>query len=146
MRRSSRDLFIWLMVVIPRRHLNELQSSNEKVRIGLIDLDWSQYKALSDQPDYWSNWMLDQCIDLLGQLQQLRLAGLLSQARAAEPLAVPSDYKGPLRMHHLNLSPQDASDLYTFILAARDAGLSTPQTQKRIETMHANSSSCRRSM
>ena len=28
-------------------------------------MDWGEYKALCDRPDYWSAWMINQCTQLL---------------------------------------------------------------------------------
>jgi hypothetical protein len=28
-------------------------------------MNWGEYKARCDQPDYWSAWMTNQCIQLL---------------------------------------------------------------------------------
>ena len=75
--------------------------------------------------------MLDQCVDLLTQQRKSRLADLLRQAREAAPLAVPDDYKGPIRMHRLKLSAADATELYQCIRAAQNAGMTTAQTRTR---------------
>ena len=94
-------------------------------------LDWQTYKQLSDQPEYWSNWMLTQCIDLLGQLDQAELATQLQTALAQAPLDTPADYKGPLRMHRLQLSAADAQRLAAAIEQANAQSLTTEQTASR---------------
>ena len=112
-------------------------------------MDWETYKRLSDQPQFWSNWMLAQCIELLEQIVQspagrerteslgtrsVRLEALVSALRDAldrPHLATPPDYKGPLRMHELNLSVDDAKLLYDSVLLADAQGLVTAATAER---------------
>ena len=58
-------------------------------------MEWPAYRVLCDQPDYWSGWMLDQCVELFEQLGDDTLAARLRSARAGEPLPVPDDFDGP---------------------------------------------------
>ena len=56
-------------------------------------MEWPAYRVLCDQPDYWSGWMLDQCVELFEQLGDDTLAARLRSARAGEPLPVPDDLR-----------------------------------------------------
>ena len=82
-------------------------------------MDWTRYKALCDQPDYWSRWMLEQCIELFQQLGEASLSHVLQQALQHPPLDTPADHRGhaATQMFHLTLP-----------VAQRDAALSAVQT------------------
>ncbi|CAN0537016.1 unnamed protein product [Scytosiphon promiscuus] len=44
-------------------------------------MEWARYKALCDQPDVWSGWMLDQCAELFELQDEQALADRLRQIR-----------------------------------------------------------------
>ncbi|MEM7100752.1 MAG: hypothetical protein AAF541_20990 [Pseudomonadota bacterium] len=94
-------------------------------------MDWDTYKVLADRPDYWSNWMLDQCIELMELLDCPDLLPPLRSALLETPLETPPDYKGPLRMHRLSMSPDQAGGLHTAVRRAVEEGVRTSQTQDR---------------
>jgi hypothetical protein len=96
-------------------------------------MEWSYYKVLCDQPDYWSRWMLEQCVDLLEQLEKPHLHGLLSEAMHTTPLAVPADHKGALatQMFKLSLSKNQRLEILTAIESAVEGGLATQHTANR---------------
>ncbi len=96
-------------------------------------MKWSTYKQLCDRPDYWSRWMLEQCIDLLAQLHEESLRGVLEQALQGEALPVPEDHRGPVAsaMYHLMLSGESRLAMVSAISKARELGLYTAQTEGR---------------
>lgn len=96
-------------------------------------MDWLTYKRLCDQPDLWSRWMLEQCIDLLGQLEQVGLAGGLQNALSGQALATPVDHQGghAVQMYVLRLSLEERRAICRAIEQAVSVGLSTAQTQSR---------------
>ena len=96
-------------------------------------MQWSNYKALCDRPDYWSRWMLDQCIELLQLQQRDDLAALLMRGIEAEPLARPADHKGPaaVHMHRLELTLRVRAEICEAIEQADASGLRTEQTAER---------------
>ncbi len=77
--------------------------------------------------------MLEQCIDLLGQLERAELSRPLLHAVAQAPLEVPADHKGSdaTRVFPLLLTPRERADILQAILDAERLGLRTPQTAKR---------------
>ncbi len=96
-------------------------------------MDWQTYKALCDRPDHWTRWMLEQCIDLLGQLERAELSSLLLNAVAQTPIDVPADHKGPAATHviPLALTPVQRADILQAVMDAERLGLRTPQTAGR---------------
>lgn len=58
-------------------------------------MDWSEYKKLCDQPDYWSHWMLNRCLELIAQPEAQDLVAAIQQALEGDPLDRPKDHKGP---------------------------------------------------
>lgn len=96
-------------------------------------MEWSRYKALCDQPDYWSRWMLEQCIDVFETLQEGELAAQLEQALTGAPLAVPADHKNhpATHMFQLNLPAPSRIAAFTAIETAIAQGVVTPQTRSR---------------
>lgn len=96
-------------------------------------MDWETYKALCDRPDYWTRWMLEQCIDLVAQLERADLSDLLLTAAAAPSLDVPRDHKGPdaTRVVQLSLTAAQRAAMLEAIIEAERLGLRTPQTAAR---------------
>ena len=96
-------------------------------------MEWSSYKVLCDQPDYWSRWMLEQCIDLLTQLEKPHLQELLADALGTLPLAFPADHTGPpaTQMFQLSLSKMQRLHVFSAIEQAAEQGLWTQHTRDR---------------
>ena len=96
-------------------------------------MDWVRYKQLCDQPDYWSRWMLEQCIELFTVLREEQLVAQLHLALAGDPLPVPPDHKGPAgtQMYNLCLSPEQRTAGVEAIETAAVRGIVTRQTQAR---------------
>ena len=96
-------------------------------------MNWTTYKLLCDRPDYWSRWMLEQCCQLLVQLDESSLRLALEQALNSEPLLTPPDHTGvaATQMFHLQLSPALRQDLLAAIQQASELKLTTPHTQAR---------------
>ena len=96
-------------------------------------MDWTCYKALCDRPDYWSHWMLEQCIELFAQLGEHSLSARLQQALSSEPLRSPPGHRGPpaTRMYRLELSPNQRRCAVHAIERAARQGLCTPATAQR---------------
>jgi hypothetical protein len=96
-------------------------------------MDWPTYKRLCDQPDHWSRWMLEQCTDLLGQLQEDGLVGALQRALSGQALATPVDHQGgqAVQIYVLRLPLDQRREICRAIEQAVSAGLSTAQTKSR---------------
>ncbi len=77
--------------------------------------------------------MLEQCIDLLGQLGEMDLQGLLLTALEQPPLMVPSDHTGPAatRMFQLALTVEQRREVLQAVTRAHHLNLSTIATQQR---------------
>ena len=77
--------------------------------------------------------MLEQCIDLMAQLERAELSRLLLEAVAQTPIEVPSDHKGPdaTRVVPLLLSPGERLEILEAVIDADRRGLRTPQTARR---------------
>ncbi|XOV84374.1 MAG: hypothetical protein ACFHXK_04505 [bacterium] len=96
-------------------------------------MDWPTYKTLSDHPLYWTRWMLEQCIDLLGQMQEDDLAACLQRSLYTKPLPVPQDHRGPdaTRMYAVQLSHAQSQQVLKALRRAEEIGLSTAATARR---------------
>jgi len=96
-------------------------------------VNWSHYKALCDQPDYWSRWMLEQCVDLLGQLCECALQDVLLRALDAQPLEMPVDHTGPAstQMFRLTCPATLRDEFLRAISQASERGLATTDTRER---------------
>ncbi|MEE4281203.1 MAG: hypothetical protein V2I41_04625 [Pseudomonadales bacterium] len=96
-------------------------------------MDWHTYKTLSDHPLYWTRWMLEQCVDLLRQMQEQQLAGYLQAALRSPPLPVPEDHFGPdaTRMFAVQLSIADGKRMLEAMQHAEQQGLYTSATAGR---------------
>ena len=96
-------------------------------------MDWAEYKALCDQPNVWSSWMLAQCADLFMQLGEPSLAARLQDARQARSIQQPADFKlnPDLTMHPLNLSVAEREQGLTLMQRAAQLGLTTDATRQR---------------
>ena len=96
-------------------------------------MNWATYKLLCDRPDYWSRWMLEQCCQLLVQLDESSLRLVLEQALNSEPLLTPVDHTGTdaTQMFRLQLSLEQRQNLLVAIQQASACKLTTPHTQAR---------------
>ena len=96
-------------------------------------MQWSTYKSLCDRPDYWSRWMLDQCMELLHQQNLAALGQVLADAVTDHPLDVPADHAGPptTRMHRVSLSVALRHEILAALEHASARGMITPQTAGR---------------
>lgn len=96
-------------------------------------MEWARYKALCDQPDVWSGWMLDQCAELFELQDEQALADRLRQIRKSEPLATPPDHKGSelSAMYVLDLTHAERQRGLALIHSALAADLRTEATRQR---------------
>ena len=96
-------------------------------------MQWETYKALCDQPDHWSRWMLEQCADLMAQLQRADLQALLEAALEQPPLPMPPDHRGSaaVQMYQLQLTRPQREALLAAVAEAQHKGLTTSQTAQR---------------
>lgn len=77
--------------------------------------------------------MLEQCIDLLRQMQEEQLAGCLQRVLQTSPLPVPEDHRGPdaTRMFAVQLKVADGKRVLAALQRAEQLGLSTSATAER---------------
>jgi hypothetical protein len=96
-------------------------------------LDWSTYKKMCDQPDYWSRWMVEQSVELLRALSIHDVAQRLQNALTQTALPAPADFKGAQTQHmfHVQLSHRDAVAGLAGIKLACARGLTTDATRQR---------------
>lgn len=96
-------------------------------------MDWSTYKTLCDQPDIWSRWMLEQCIELFAKMGEASLSDQLARALHGPPLACPVDFRGgpELRMFRLELSYGERQSGLRLIQDAHILGVRSAGTQTR---------------
>lgn len=96
-------------------------------------MDWARYRELCDQPEYWSRWMLEQCLELFRAQGHAALAEALTLALATQPLERPQDFSGPASTHmfHMALPPQLRREGCTLVERAAAAGLTTSGTSQR---------------
>lgn len=65
-------------------------------------MDWSRYRELSDRPDYWTRWMLEETLTLLrsrasasgGEDLAETVLARLEAALAGDPLPKPDGHRG----------------------------------------------------
>ncbi|MDA1073405.1 MAG: hypothetical protein O3A63_01420 [Proteobacteria bacterium] len=83
-------------------------------------MDWETYKALCDQPQYWSRWMLEQTRNLLESRNPVAVK--IAQALKAVPLLKPPDHTGDKRtdMFAIDLGEAEVSDILAAIRRAHD--------------------------
>ena len=67
-------------------------------------MEWPEYKTLCDQPDHWSRWMLEQCLQIFLSDGDADLVDELSRALQTAPLAKPADHRGPRETDMFRLS------------------------------------------
>ncbi len=106
-------------------------------------MDWVRYQALADSPGWWTRWLLQQTLDLLGQQSPaqldlstdsyVRLQHRIRLALQRPPLPKPAGFKaGAITdLLILHLSPQHAESVVRLIHHAQALGLTTPATRAR---------------
>ncbi len=98
-------------------------------------MDWATYKALCNQPDVWSRWMLEQSEELLTLLAENELCLLLHNARSAQPLPMPEDHRlqghQPVQMFQLRLPQAVRRQILAVMQRAKVRGLFTEATRER---------------
>ena len=96
-------------------------------------VDWARYKSLCDRPDYWSRWMLEQCIELFRQLDEDGLSSHLEQTLRQLPLDTPGDHHGhpATHMFRLDLSVPQRRIALSTVQQAIDLGIRTRNTAER---------------
>jgi hypothetical protein len=94
-------------------------------------MKWNEYKRLCDSPQVFSRWMLEQCIELLGN--DLRLRNLLARELGGRSLDKPRDHRGGTQtdMFEVALSLNDARAVHAIIGDAVREGRTTEQTGPR---------------
>ena len=96
-------------------------------------MDWADYKALCDRPDYFSFWMLSQSKELFEQMSQEELVARIQSALTKEPLPRPSDHHGPeaTLMFLLDFSVAERERALACMTSAQANGLRTSATTDR---------------
>lgn len=99
-------------------------------------MNWGEYKALCDRPDYWSAWMANQCIQLLhgSDLAGAQEASAVLHQDLCQPaLARPVGHKGNADtwMYRVSLSAAQCEILLEAIGLAQAQGQRTIGTQTR---------------
>ena len=93
-------------------------------------MDWECYKQLCDEPRFWSRWMLDQTLELLGKAE---VSELIRYAMVQPPLVKPDDHRGgrATDMFELRLTPTEANEVSERVTVAIAEGKTTTGTKKR---------------
>ena len=99
-------------------------------------MDWDTYKALCDQPDVWSRWMLEQTAELLSTDPRDDVRALTSVVLAAldaTPLDKPAGHKGgdATDMFQLVLDPETVNVVRHAVADAADTGRTSSGTAGR---------------
>ena len=96
-------------------------------------MDWPEYKRLCDRPDYWSHWMLNQCLELIKHQGSTGLQEAIQAALVNEPLHRPADHAGPQSTFMYKFSP--SLSLSELLLAeiekAQKTNITTVATRER---------------
>jgi len=92
-------------------------------------MSWSRYKAIADQPNVFSRWMLEQSAELLPP----GLAVLLLESLNQQPVDKPSDHKGGTLtdMFELRMTSEDAGQILEYVDKACTEGQTTSATVER---------------
>ena len=87
-------------------------------------MKWSSYKALCDEPRYWSRWMLEHSSRLFASMGAHDLEQALNVERLDGPLQKPADHTGPpaTDMFLLELPVDDRLAALQLIKRAVDEG------------------------
>jgi hypothetical protein len=93
-------------------------------------MDWERYKGLCDSPEVCSRWMIEQTLELLGDVD---VAVSLRSTLRGKPLDKPSDHRGGAAtdMFVLTLSLDDARAIGAAVQTALASGQTTSGTRAR---------------
>ncbi|MCY3620561.1 MAG: hypothetical protein OXH68_02475 [Gammaproteobacteria bacterium] len=94
----------------------------------MVGIDWQRYKALCDQPDVLSRWMLEETATLLPCETRPALLTILNGA----PFPKPPDHKGGENtdMFAVDLPTDVVRSIVEVVLDAAERGLRTPRSTK----------------
>jgi hypothetical protein len=66
-------------------------------------MDWDEYKKLCEQPNYWSLWMLRECLEIVSSQNCAELTATINSVLGSVPLSRPADHKGPSETQMYNI-------------------------------------------
>ncbi|MCY3838551.1 MAG: hypothetical protein OXH09_07920 [Gammaproteobacteria bacterium] len=94
----------------------------------MVGIDWQRYKALCDQPDVLSRWMLEETASLLSGETRSALLAILG----GTPFPKPPDHKGgrDTDMFAVDLPPDVTRSIVEVVGDASQRGLQTPRSTK----------------
>ena len=96
-------------------------------------MDWADYKILCDRPDFQSQWLIEQTLELVKEVGPEEIFEELASVLMAEPLPLPEGHKGSpdTLMYKLELSRVSRQQICEVVVAARKQNLTSSATAHR---------------
>ena len=90
-------------------------------------MEWADYKILCDRPDFQSQWLIEQTLELVKEVGSEEIFEQLASALMAEPLPLPEGHKGnpDTLMYKLELSRVSRRQICEVVMAAKKQNLTS---------------------
>ena len=90
-------------------------------------MEWAEYKPLCDRPDFQSQWLIEQTLELVKEVGSEEIFEQLASALMAEPLPLPEGHKGnpDTLMYKLELSRVSRRQICEVVMAAKKQNLTS---------------------
>ena len=96
-------------------------------------MEWADYKILCDRPDFQSQWLIEQTLELVKEVGSEEIFEQLASVLMAEPLPRPEGHKGnpDTLMYKLELSRVSRRQICEVVMAAKKQNLTSTLTAHR---------------
>ena len=96
-------------------------------------MEWAEYKTLCDRPDFQSQWLIEQTLELVKEVGSEEIFEQLASALMAEPLPLPQGHKGnpDTLMYKLELSRVSRRQICEVVMVAKKQNLTSTLTAHR---------------
>ena len=90
-------------------------------------MEWADYKILCDRPDFQSQWLIEQTLELVKEVGSEEIFEQLASVLMAEPLPRPEGHKGnpDTLMYKLELSRVSRREICEVVIAAKKQNLTS---------------------
>ena len=90
-------------------------------------MEWADYKILCDRPDFQSQWLIEQTLELVKEVGSEEIFEQLASALMAEPLPLPEGHRGSpdTLMYKLELSRVSRREICEVVIAAKKQNLTS---------------------
>ena len=96
-------------------------------------MEWADYKILCDRPDFQSQWLIEQTLELVKEVGSEEIFEQLASVLMSEPLPRPEGHKGnpDTLMYKLELSRGSRRQICEVVMAAKKQNLTSTLTAPR---------------